>query len=148
MKKAAFLLALLMISVLLCGCEALSLSENIQPYFAGPGFHESETYYKDYYYPSNDFEDAPSKIFKPTSYGGEFIDKNLIVAGTVESTERINGMKYYIVTTDNGTIYISNQLFTLDKIADGTAVEMYFVYTGYDKDLGFITGAYVQYLNR
>lgn len=147
MKKTSLIVCLLLIASIFCGCEALSLSENIEPYFAGTQYKEGEQYYKDYYYPLSEFKDAPSNIFLPTGYGGEYIDRPLILRGTIKSTERINGFKYYILETSQGTIYISNNLFTLDKLEDEKKVEMYFVYSGYNNDLGYITGAYVDYKN-
>ena len=145
MKKIITLFAVLLAGVALSGCEALSLAENVQPYFAGEEFENSENYYKDYYYPMLDFEEAPDAIFQPTSYGVDYLDEPLYLSGTVEETVREDGVKYYCFSTQYGTIYISNRLFTLDKIKDGTSVRMYFVYSGYNEALGSITGAYVNY---
>ncbi len=147
MKKIIALSTVLLVCVILSGCEALSLAENAQPYFAGAEFENNENYYKDYYYPMVDFEAAPSTLFQPTSYGSEYLDKPLYLSGTVEDTVREDGIKYYLFRTEYGTMYISNQLFTLDKIEDGTSVRMYFVYSGYNETLESITGAYVNYSN-
>lgn len=145
MKKFVALLAVLFAGVALSGCEALSLAENVKPYFAGAEFENSENYYKDYYYPLLDFEEAPEAIFQPMSYGTEYLDKALYLTGTVEDTVREDGIKYYLFSTQYGTIYISNRLFTLEKIKEGTVVRMYFVYSGYHDALSAITGAYVNY---
>ncbi len=54
-------------------------------------------------------------------------------------------MKYFVLNTDYGTMYISNALFTLPKIDDGTKVLMYFVYVGKNDKVGGLTGSYVDY---
>ncbi|MBQ3880768.1 MAG: hypothetical protein II727_10710 [Oscillospiraceae bacterium] len=146
MKKCLALVLALCLLFSLCGCEALSLAENVQPYFTGAEFKESEQYYKNYYYPMPDFKEATKDIFRPnTGYGADQVNTPLYIVGTVEKTTLLDGVRYYILNTEYGTIYISNGLFTLAKIEDGTKVQMYFVYLGNNKTIGTLTGAYVDY---
>ena len=146
MKRLCALALILSLCLLLCGCEALSLAENVQPYFTGAEFKESEQYYKNYYYPIPEFSEAKKDIFRPnTGYGSEEVNNPLYLTGVVDETILLNGVRYYVFTTEYGTMYISNGLFTLAKIEDGTKVQMYFVYLGDNKEVGGLTGAYVDY---
>ncbi len=146
MKRFAALALVLCLCFLLCGCEELSLAENVQPHFAGVEFKETEQYYKNYYYPVSDFTACTKDVFRPnTGYGSEFVNKPLTLVGTVDETILKDGVKYYVFTSEYGTMYISNGLFTLAKIDDGTKVLMYFVYLGKNDKVGGLTGAYVDY---
>jgi len=143
MKKSTLVVLLLLAALLFSGCEALSLAENAQPLFAGPDYSGDEEYYKDYYYPKMDFDPATEALFRPFAYGKEYIDDPLYISGTVKETKLIEGIKYYILSTEYGEMYINNKLFTLEKVPDGSAVTMYFVYSGYNEDFECVTGAYV-----
>ena len=145
MKKTALYILLIASVLMLCGCEALSLSENAQPYFTSAEYPRSEQYYKDYYYPTSNFENAPQSIFEPLNYGAEYLDKPLMLDGVIKETLRVDGVKYFLFSTSYGDIYISNTLFTLDKLKENEKLRIYFVYSGYNKSLEAITGAYVSY---
>lgn len=146
MKRLIALALVLCLCFLLCGCEALSLAENQQPHFAGAEFKESEQYYRNYYYPVSDFSECPKDVFRPnTGYGSEYVNKPLTIIGVIEETILQDGVKYFVLNTDYGTMYISNALFTLPKIDDGTKVLMYFVYVGKNDKVGALTGSYVDY---
>ena len=146
MKKTIVFVSLALCLAMLFGCEALSLSENVQPYFTGPEYQNTEEYYKQQYYPASDFEEAPDTLFKPMGYGAEYIDKPLIIKGVIGESMRVDGVKFYEFETDYGTMYISNRLFTLEKFKSGETYRIYFVYTGYNKTLEAVTGAYVSYI--
>ena len=106
----------------------------------------NKQYYKNYYYPPSDFSDCPKDLFRPnTGYGADYVNKPLTLVGVIEETILKDGVKYYVFTSEYGTLYISNGLFTLAKLDDGTKVLMYFVYLGKNDKVGGLTGAYVDY---
>lgn len=93
--------------------------------------------------PGNSFTPVPAEVFTTPASENGLGGGAYYADGTVEERAEAGGYDSLRVSTDAGEIWISAVTIPLEGVAEGDAVTVYFVYSGWSEALSAAAGEYV-----